>query len=174
MTCRRTPNLEFQTQRAYGVRLAGCDTIVEAYLFLVRPGIGIHLHMGIHVALVQHGQLQLLCRGIHECGVENYRSLPQSAQPPVVPLCCVASRKIVCAELQFCETEHFVVRELAEIVCQLRCLYVGTVGQSHLHVIEQHLPVRDMTCGAAGAHGNCNYEPGDYRSDYISHNNLQS
>ena len=116
---------------------------------IARPAYGIGLDLGIEIAAVDQRKLQLTARSGGECGIIDYRSLPDTTQPPVVPFGAVASGKAVGRKLQFRKAENLVVWCLSEKVVKLGLAHIIAVGDIHSHPVEKILPVGDMLGSAA-------------------------
>ena len=125
------------------------DPVIDLHLAAVADGYRIDLHRGRHVALVDHGELQLPLRCRCQLRAEYYWGLPYSPQPPVVPFRSVLARKIVGAELKAGKTEHLVVGRLAQIVEILGRFRLGRIGYVYIYGVKQHVSLRNMSRRAA-------------------------
>ncbi len=137
-------------ERANAVGTAGCDEVTHFYAFFRRVGYGVSVYFGFEVAFIDKGLFELPARGVGKRVVVEHGSLSYPSQPPVVPFGCVGAGQAVGCQLQFCESENFVVWRLPEEVCQLFCADIrGVVVDAYAYFVQKVFALRNVLGAAA-------------------------
>ena len=114
--------------------------------------LGIELHLRIQVAQVLQCQLQVVARQLRLHRVEDHRGLTQALQRAIDPFGRIAARQRIDAQGYLQRREPARVALLPHIFLQLRGIDVTILAVGHhLHPVEQHLAVGDVTRGRTRA-----------------------